>query len=74
MAVTVTPVSSNLILVMDNGTGAEGQQLTKIRTYKNLKASAGNEDVYPVAAGLISLQEKNSLSIQRQDTVELNEV
>lgn len=74
MAVTATPVSSDLVLVMDNGTGASGQQLTRNRVYSNIKAGADNEDVYPVATGLISLQDKTNLSIQRQDTVELSEV
>ncbi|MGI5912719.1 MAG: DUF1659 domain-containing protein [Syntrophomonadaceae bacterium] len=36
MAVVSTPISSELILVMDNGTGASGQALTISRRYANV--------------------------------------
>ncbi|MEA1960477.1 MAG: DUF1659 domain-containing protein [Bacillota bacterium] len=71
MAVTATSLSSDLVLEMDNGTGASGQQLVKNRTYKNVKTSAVNDDVYAIAQSLIGLQDKSNLAIQRKDTVEL---
>ncbi|MEN6328124.1 MAG: DUF1659 domain-containing protein [Syntrophomonas sp.] len=71
MAVTATPLSSDLVLVMDNGTGASGQQLSVKRTFKSVKSAAANADLYAVAQDILGLQEKTNLAIQRQDTVEL---
>lgn len=71
MAVTTTPLSSDLVLVMDNGTGASGQQLSIKRTFKSVKSAASNADLYAVAQDILGLQEKTNLAIQRQDTVEL---
>lgn len=73
MAVTSTSISSDLVLLMDNGIGASGQPLSKSRVFKNLKASATNDDVYDVAQTLIDLQSKENNAIQRRDTVELEE-
>lgn len=71
MAVTATPLSSDLVLVMDNGTGAGGQQLSIKRTFKSVKSAASNADLYAVAQDILGLQAKTNLAIQRQDTVEL---
>ena len=65
MAVLTIPVTSELVLVMDNGIGSSGQQLKKNRIYKYVKTSADNEDVFSVAQTLLDLQEKTNLSIQR---------
>jgi hypothetical protein len=46
MPVLTIPVTSELVLVMDNGIGTSGQQLKKNRIYKYLKTSAENEDVF----------------------------
>jgi len=71
MAVIATPVSSDLILVMDNGIGASGQPLSTKRTYRNIKITASDEDLHAVAQGLIGLQTRTNLMIQRNNTVEL---
>lgn len=71
MAVTTSSLSSDLILVMDDGIGASGQPLSKNRTFKNVKTGANNEDVYAAAQTLIGLQSKTNKAIQRRDTVEL---
>lgn len=73
MAVTTTPVASDLVLVMDNGTGASGQPLTQNRTFKNVKPAAENDAIYAVAQGLISLQSKPNIAVQRRDIVEMIE-
>ena len=73
MAVSTTSLSSDLVLVMDAGTGANGQPLSKNRIFKNVKTSATNEDVYAVAQTLVGLQSKTNNAIQRRDTVELEE-
>lgn len=74
MAVTATPLTSELLLIMDNGIGASGQQLTKTRTINYLKTTANAEDIYSVAQGILSLQDKTNLSIQRSDASELVEI
>ncbi len=74
MAVTATSVTTDLILVMDNGLGASGQPLSQNRIYKNVKISATNEDVYAVARTLIGLQSKTNNAIQRRNVVELESV
>lgn len=71
MAVTTSPVSSDLVLVMDNGIGASGQPLTQARKYSNVKTAATNEDIYTVAESLTGLQSKTRLAVRRQDTIEI---
>lgn len=71
MAVTATPLTSDLILVMDNGIGASGQALSLNRTYRNVKPEATDQNLYDVAQTLIGLQSKTNNSIQRRNTVEI---
>jgi len=71
MAVTAVPVSSELVLVLDNGIGASGQQLVRNRSYGDVKPEAANDNVYQVAQVLLDLQSRNVLAVHRQDTVEL---
>ena len=71
MAVTTTPVNSELVLVLDNGIGASGQQLIRNRAYGDVKSEALDEDVYQVAQVIINLQDRDVLAVHRQDTVEL---
>ncbi|MGR6837526.1 DUF1659 domain-containing protein [Syntrophomonas erecta] len=73
MATTAMPVATGLILVLDNGIGASGQQLTRDRIYNEIKPSAVNDDIYAVAQALGNLQEKTVLAIQRRDIVEIQE-
>ncbi len=73
MAVITIPVTSEMVLVMDNGIGATGQQLKKNRVYRYVKTAADSEDVFSVAQSLLGLQEKTNLSIQRNDSSEIEE-
>lgn len=74
MAVTATSLTTDLILVMDNGLSASGQALSQNRIYKNVKISATDEDVYSVAQSLIGLQSKTNNAIQRRNSLELESV
>lgn len=74
MAVSASALTTDLILVMDNGLGSSGQPLTQNRIYKNVKTSAADEDVYSVAQSLIGLQSKTSNAVQRRNTLELESV
>lgn len=71
MAVTATPLTSDLILVMDNGVGSSGQALSINRTFKNVKVAATDQNVYDVAQTLLGLQTKTNNAIQRRNSVEL---
>jgi Protein of unknown function (DUF1659). len=71
MAVTATSVTSDLILVMDNGIGASGQALSQNRIYKNVKTDAADADVYAVAQALIALQSKTCNAVQRRNIAEI---
>ena len=71
MAVSANTVSTDLVLIMHNGTGASGQQLFKNRSFKNVKPEAADEDIYAVAQDLLGLQDKINLAVQRRDIVEL---
>ncbi|MCX5780323.1 MAG: DUF1659 domain-containing protein [Firmicutes bacterium] len=74
MAVNATSLTTDLILVMDNGIGASGQALSLNRTFKNVKIAATDQDVYDVAQTLIGLQSQTNNAIQRRNTVELASV
>ncbi|HBK52335.1 MAG TPA: hypothetical protein DDZ44_00155 [Syntrophomonas wolfei] len=71
MAVTATSLATDLVLVMDNGIGASGQALSQNRTFRSIKVSATDDDVYALAQTLIGLQSKTNNFIQRRNTVEL---
>ncbi|MEQ8235296.1 MAG: DUF1659 domain-containing protein [Syntrophomonadaceae bacterium] len=71
MAVTATSLTSDLILVMDNGIGSSGQALSINRTFKNVKVAATDQNVYDVAQTLLGLQSGTNISIQRRNTSEL---
>ncbi|MEQ8235196.1 MAG: DUF1659 domain-containing protein [Syntrophomonadaceae bacterium] len=71
MAVTATSLTSDLILVMDNGVGSSGQALSINRTFKNVKVAATDQNVYDVAQTLLGLQSGTNNSIQRRNTNEL---
>jgi uncharacterized protein YxjI len=71
MAITGNAIATDLVLVLDNGIGASGQQLSKNRAFTKVKPDAANEDLFAVAQELLSLQDKISLSVQRRDTVEI---
>lgn len=74
MAITTTPVGSELILVMDNGIGASGQQLVKNRIYTDVRSAATDADLYSVAQSLLGLQDKSSLAVQRSNLVEIQDI
>lgn len=71
MAVSTNIISTDLVLVMDNGIGASGQQLVKNRSFKKVKPEAANEDIYAVAQNLLGLQDKTNVAVQRRDIVEI---
>lgn len=73
MAVNSTPVSTDLVLVMDFGTTAAGKPLTKDRVFKSVNPLTSNENLYSAAQVLLGLQEKTNLSIQRRDIAELDQ-
>ena len=69
MAITTTSVASELVIYFDDGTGND-----VLRRYSDVKTAATDADVYDVAngtAGLVTLQSKTMLSVQRRNTIEI---
>ncbi|MDD4590662.1 MAG: DUF1659 domain-containing protein [Parabacteroides sp.] len=69
MAITTTSVASEMVIVLDDGTGNDVS-----RRYSDVKPAATDADVYDVAngtAGLVNLQTKTLLSVQRRNTIEI---
>ena len=73
MPVNVTPLDSKLKIIFSLGTDNNGKEMTKIKTYANIKASAADEDVYSVADILTNLQSSDVLRIGRLDEKEMTQ-
>jgi len=56
MAVIATPVDATLQIVVQTGTDEGGRPVTRVRSFRNLKTSASDEDVMEVAKALSGLQ------------------
>jgi hypothetical protein len=67
MAVNKVPQTSRVIIMVDNGVNANGQPVQIQRSYKNVKVSAQDADVYAVAQAIANLQTHTVVSISRQD-------
>jgi hypothetical protein len=67
MAVTKAPKTSKMIITIENGVNANGQPVQRQRSYKNVKASAADGDVYAVAQAIANLQTHPVVGISRQD-------
>lgn len=74
MAVVATPLGSNLVLVMDNGIGAGGQQLSVNRVFRDVSPNASDADVYAVAQTLIGLQSRTNHYIERRNFMQLEDI
>lgn len=67
MAVNRVPQGSRMVISIQNGVNASGQPVYVQRTYKIVKASAVDADVYAVAQGMANLQKYPVTSISRLD-------
>jgi hypothetical protein len=67
MAVTTTPLSSNLLVLVEND-GATGN-LT--RKYADVKTDATDQDVYDVGTALANLQSRTLSAVNRNQTYEI---
>lgn len=70
MAVTTTPLSSNLLVLVEND-GATGN-LT--RKYSDLKTDATDQDVYDVGVSLAGLQSRTLSAVNRTQVYEIESV
>jgi len=70
MAVNTTPLSSNLLILVENDT-ATGN-LT--RKYAELKTDAADQDVYDVGTALAALQTRTLSAINRNQVYEIEAV
>lgn len=73
MGVAVTKISGNSALKLELQTGIDGFGNPTYRTkgFNNIKATAADEDLFEIAAGLSELQDHNLSGIIRQDNAEL---
>jgi len=67
MAVDRVPQGSRMIITIQNGVNASGQPKYIQRTYKSVKASAVDADIYAVAHGMANLQKYPVTGISRFD-------
>ncbi len=67
MAVNKVPQTSKMVITIENGVNANGKPVQRQRSYKNVKVSAADADVYAVAQAIANLQTRAVISISRQD-------
>lgn len=67
MAVNRVPQGSRMVISIQNGINASGLPKNVLRTYKSVKASAVDADVYAVAQGMANLQKYPITGISRMD-------
>lgn len=74
MAVTKTPVTSNIRLSLVTGLNEQGAPILRQTNLSNVKSDALDQDMYDVAQALVNLQEYDLHKIQRIDTAELEDI
>lgn len=74
MAVQANPISSELVIRVENGVSASGATVYANRRFTTVKTAAANEDVHAVAQSLASLQSKIVAGIQRVNGLDLVEI
>ncbi|AOT70038.1 DUF1659 domain-containing protein [Geosporobacter ferrireducens] len=73
MPVNVTPLDSKLKITFSLGTDSNGKEMTQVKTYTGIKASAADEDVYSIADILTSLQSNDVIRVGRLDEKEMTQ-
>lgn len=73
MAVTVTPVDSNLRIIVQTGVDENNKPVFRTRTYTKVKTDAQDQDLLDVARQLAGLQIHPVNSIRREVESELTE-
>ncbi|MEN6460358.1 MAG: DUF1659 domain-containing protein [Syntrophomonas sp.] len=71
MAVTSTPISDTLNVVVDNGLSGSGSQLTKTLKYANVRPDATDAAVKTVADAIVAAQTKTLIAVNRTKSAEL---
>ena len=67
MAVNKVPQGSSIVIAIQSGVNSGNQPVYRKRTFKNVKASAVDADVFVVAQGMASLQKYPVTGISRLD-------
>lgn len=71
MAVTSTPISDTLNVIVDNGLSGSGSQLTKTLKYANVRPDATDAAVKTVADAIVAAQTKTLIAVNRAKNAEL---
>jgi hypothetical protein len=74
MAVNKVPETSQMVITIQDGVNAKGQPIVHKRSYKNVKVTAVDAEVYAVAQELANLQTHAVVSVSRQDEGNLVDV
>lgn len=73
MAIIANQSDSKLKLVLDAGLDENNKEITKNKTFANIKTTATNENVYEVATALAGLQSYTLKSIKKYEEYDLVE-
>ena len=67
MAINAVKLGSELVMVLEDGTYSNGAPRYKSRSFKSVKPSAADTNLYHTAEVLAGLQARNLNAIQRRD-------
>jgi hypothetical protein len=71
MAIVSTELEGKVTLVLNNGVDGDGNTLSKNKSFSKLKPAAADEDIYSVASGMASLQEKSVIAVRKSEEYDL---
>ncbi|MBP1924381.1 hypothetical protein J2Z76_000234 [Sedimentibacter acidaminivorans] len=73
MAIIANQSDSKLKLVLDAGLDENNKEITKNKTFANVKTTATNENVYEVATALAGIQSYTLKNIKKYEEYDLVE-
>nr|WP_312579166.1 DUF1659 domain-containing protein [Sedimentibacter sp.] len=73
MSIIANQTGTKLKLVLDAGLDENNKEITKSKTFSNVKATALNEDLYEVAVALAELQSYTLKNIKKNVEYDLVE-
>lgn len=71
MAVTKAPQTASVVIKVRTGLNDAGNPVIRSRSYKNVKTTAADADLYAIGQGIGSLQDYPVVTISRLDDANL---